>query len=38
MPAMLFFGLTVLIILFHFVGSTRARPPVPKTETPLDAG
>jgi putative tricarboxylic transport membrane protein len=38
MPAMLFFGLTILIILFHFIGSARARPPVPKTENPLDAG
>jgi putative tricarboxylic transport membrane protein len=37
MPAMLFFGLTVLIIVFQFISSARMKPAVRKTEK-LDAG
>jgi putative tricarboxylic transport membrane protein len=36
-PALLFFGLTALIIVFQFISSARARPTLRKTEE-LDAG
>lgn len=36
--ALIFFGLTALIIAFHFIGSTRARRAVPNAKASIDAG
>ncbi|MFW6077962.1 MAG: tripartite tricarboxylate transporter permease, partial [Hyphomicrobiales bacterium] len=38
MPAMMFFGLTMLIIVIQFIASARVRSDLPKTENPIDAG